>query len=384
MATWGWVQTLQSTISWQFIFRVLAKALVLFVLLNLVFAVLNPIPFLGSLSIYNRIVPGRDRLPFGEDDRAYNLSLDDINAMFMSHTTQQAKTADEYRVLLIGDSSVWGILLRPEETLSGQINQQQAIVADGRILTAYNLGHPVMSLTKDLMLLERGLQHKPDMVVWLTTLESFPIEEQLAAPLVQNNRSTITSLIQEHELPLPIEDLPPEPSFVDRTFVGQRRPIADWVRLQAFGVMWGITGIDQIYPNDFPLRRNDFEEDLSWHTFPEPGSLEDNLAISVLHAGHEMVGDIPFLIVNEPIFIADGENSDLRYNFWYPQWAYDDYREILKKTAEQSGWNYIDAWDLVAPNEFTDSPVHLTPEGSQQLAEYLMPRILELINERKP
>ena len=100
---------------------VLWKGVALFLVLNFLVAVF-PSTGAGRLSLYNRLFPGRERLPFGENPtQAYNLSLFDLDAMFASHILAEgAKPADEYRVLLIGDSSVWGTLLRPEQTLAGQ------------------------------------------------------------------------------------------------------------------------------------------------------------------------------------------------------------------------------------------------------------------------
>jgi hypothetical protein len=55
-------------------FNIIVKGLIFFIILNLVFAILQP--GIGGLSAYNIIFPGRERLPFGENSaRAYNLSL---------------------------------------------------------------------------------------------------------------------------------------------------------------------------------------------------------------------------------------------------------------------------------------------------------------------
>jgi len=129
------------------------------------------------------------------------------------------------------------------------------------------------------------------------------------------------------------------------------------------------------------LRSEDFEEDLSWHEFDEPTDLTtDDLAFDVIEAGIERAGEVPVLLVNEPMFISTGENSDLRYNFWYPQWAYDQYRALYEELADDNNWNYLDVWDIVDGTEFTDSPVHLTPAGSQQLSEVVGQAIIELIS----
>jgi hypothetical protein len=82
------------------------------------------------------------------------------------------------------------------------------------------------------------------------------------------------------------------------------------------------------------------------------------------------------LIVNEPIFISSGANSDLRYNSWYPRWAYDQYRALLAQEARANGWQYLDLWDSIDPAEFTDSPVHLTAVGTRGLAELIRAGVL--------
>lgn len=375
MTGWDWLSKYEGY-SWGFILRVIVKAVILFILLNVLYAMLQPIDTLGSLSLS----VGRERLPYGEDDRAYNLSLNNLPAMFASHEITQPKAGDEFRVLLIGDSGTWGILLEPADTLAGYINSGDYTLGDGRRVKAYNIGHPIMSLTKDLMLLDYAMQYEPDMIVWLTTLESFNRAEQLDPPIVLNNAQRMKNLIDTYALDLDADNPDfVEPEFLDLTIVGQRRELSDWLRLQAFNIMWRVTGIDQYYPDDYQLRSEDFDEDLSWHDYDEPTDLTtDDLAFDVVSAGIERAGEVPVLLVNEPMFISDGENSDLRYNFWYPQWAYDQYRAIYSDLADENNWHYLDLWDIVDGGEFTDSPVHLTPAGSQQLSQVVGQAIVEL------
>lgn len=370
----------QSTISadCRFSARLIAKAAVLFVLLNAVYALLNPLPAIGKLSIYDSLVPGRERLPFGENpDAAYNLSLFQLDAMFASHEVTVPKAADEYRVLVIGDSSVWGILLRPEETLAGQINMLDLAAPDGRKVRVYNLGYPTISVTKDLLVLSRALKYQPDSIVWLVTLEAMPTNKQLASPIVQHNAGEMRALIQSTGLKLDASDPAfVEPDWLGRTIVGQRRDLADVIRLNLYGVMWAATGIDQVYPDDYPALQKDYEPDDSFYDL-RPPLAEDDIALDVLAAGLRLAGDTPVLLVNEPIFISAGKNSDIRYNFYYPRWAYDDYRALLAGWAEQHNWRYLDLWDAIAPTEYTNSAIHLTPAGEAQLAELIAEALIE-------
>ena len=346
----------------------LLKAIILFALVN--FAVLFlPAFHPGKYSLYNAIFPGRERLPYGEVRESYSLSLFDIEAMFKSHVIAGAeKTPSEYRVLLIGDSSIWGTLLRPEETLAGQLNAHP-IDACGKRVRAYNLGYPTLSLLKELMLLDHALQYEPDMIVWLTTLESFPNERQLTSPLVANNAERVRELIERYNLSSdPNDPELVEPSTWDETLVGQRRAIADILRLQIYGMLWASTGIDQVYPEDYVRAQIDLEPNDEFHdlTAEDRAALQETLAFDVLEAGM-WAASVPTILVNEPILISNGANSDIRYNFFYPRWAYDEYRQLLIEHSRENGWTYFDFWDLAPMEEFTNSGFHLTPKGEAML-----------------
>ncbi len=114
-----------------------------------------------------------------------------------------------------------------------------------------------------------------------------------------------------------------DPDFFGMTIVGQRRNLADLLRLQLYGFSWAATGIDQYIPPEYTPRQSDFDEDTTWYDFtPDQPFTQTDLAFDVLSAGINRIGNVPLLLVNEPIFISSGQNSDLRYNAWYPRWAY--------------------------------------------------------------
>jgi hypothetical protein len=364
--------------------NVALKALGLFLLINLLFAVIYPLPALGCLTAYNHLLPGRKRLPYGDDpQRAYNLSLFNLEAMFASHELSgKAKPPDEFRVLVIGDSSTWGFLLSNDQTLAGQINHANARLTDGRTVRAYNLGYPVMSLTKDLLILSKALEYQPDLVIWPVTLESFPYDKQLFPPLLQNNPEPVKKLIEQYHLLLDTENAAwVEPDLLKRTLVGARRPLADLFRLQLFGILWSATGIDQDIPQTFVPRQEDLQADLEFHDLKPPHLAKEDLAFDVLAAGVRMAGNTPVLFINEPMFISHGKNSDLRYNFYYPRWAYDDYRQLLNDQSAQNHWHFLDMWNLVPASEFTNSAIHMTPSGTAVYARQVLDAILNIANK---
>jgi hypothetical protein len=211
-------------------------------------------------------------------------------------------------------------------------------------------------------------------------LESFPYDKQLFSPIIQNNPETARRLIAEHNLSFnPNDSAFVQPSFLDQTLWGRRRALADVFRLQLYGVMWAATGLDQFYPATYEPRANDLEADESFHNLKPPHLTRSDLAFEVLEAGYQAAGNVPMLFINEPIFIADGQNSDLRYNFFFPRWAYDDYRTLWAEEMQNNNWPHADFWNLVAPSEFTNSAVHLTPTGSAQLADSIAAEVEKLL-----
>jgi hypothetical protein len=384
MQTWQWLYHSRAAFSWHFIRNVFVKAILLFVTLNVIFVLVDPIPTLGRISAYNVLWHGRERLPYGENPSvAYNLSLYQLDAMFASHVLNGEGRGDgEYRVLMIGDSSVWGILQKPEDTLVGQINRGNFHTEKGLPIKIYNLGYPTMSLVKDLMLLEYGMKYDPDLIVWPVTLESFGKKAQINSALVKNNADTVRELIISSQIDQNIQDSRwVNSDRWDKTIIGQRRNLADMLRLQLYGPAWSITGIDQEYPNDYTPRAIDLEADTTWHGYDEGQLTVEALAFDVITAGINLAGDTPILLINEPIFISQGENSSIRYNFFYPKWAYDLYREQLNILSKANEWRMIDLWDALPDAScYTDSPVHLTPDCSSQLGEMVTRAILQIAN----
>lgn len=361
--------------------RVIGKGLLLFVICNLVFIGTDPVVGLGRISAYNTLFPGRTRLPYGDHpERAYNVSVLNLDAMFASHEISAVpKPVGEFRVLLVGDSSTWGWLLKPADTLAAQLNRANLKTPDGRTVRAYNLGYPIMSLTKDVLILDRAMRYQPDAIVWLVTLESFPADKQLFHPLLLNNPAAVRSLIANYGLALDPND--PQfvtPSLIDRTLIGRRRELADLARLQVYGVMWAATDIDQDLATSYEPAAIDLDADPSFHGRQPPTFSASDLAFGALDAGIRAIGQTPLLIVNEPILRSNGRNSDIRYDFFYPRWAYDQYRAAMNAKAASQNWNYLDLWDLLPMNEFTNSAVHYTPAGAKLLADSLTERIEQL------
>lgn len=366
--------------NWATIIRIMVKAAGMFVVFNLIFASFDLWPSMAKLSVYNSIVPGRRRLPFGSDpQRSYNLTITQLDVMVASHEIAgEEKQPDEFRVLVLGDSAVWGFLLQPGETLPALVDAADYHTLDGRRIRAYNFGYPTMSLTKDLLLLSRGMEFDPDLIVWFLTLESTWRDNQIA-PLVQFNPDATRTLILERHLNLNPDDARFRPtSFWQRTIIGQRRELANAIRLQFYGLLWASTGVDRYIPTAEAREIREPSVDLNYHG-TLPGELqEDQLSFDVLSAGAALAGDVPVLLINEPIYIDESMGDGQYYNAAYPRWIYDEFRERLRARSEREGWTLLDLWDRLPSEAFKDSTVHYDAGAAKSLASFLAEYIYTL------
>ncbi|MGQ9910466.1 MAG: hypothetical protein ACUVS2_16695 [Candidatus Flexifilum sp.] len=366
--------------TWKRLLRIGLLTGVLFLLLDYGFALIAPLEPPGRIGVYGWIVPYRLRLPYGAENSPYNTYLTHIPAMFASHVISRPRADDEFRVVVLGDSGTWGWWLPVEDLLTEAMNRLDARI-DGRRVVAYNLAYPNMTLTKDLVILDEALRYQPDLVIWNVTLNSFAPSEQMDSGLVFDNPARVRRLIACCGLALD----PADPAFrpddlLARTLVGRRRDLSAWIRYQISGFAWAATGRDLIIPETISRVTDDYAADLSWKGYDQPVTLTPELlAFDALEAGRRLTeaAGVPLWISNAPTYRGGGANSDLRYNLWYPRWAYDQYRILLADYTGAHGIPYLDLWDAIDPARFTDSPAHLDAEGNRQWAA----RLIEWLNQ---
>ena len=353
--------------------RVLVKALCLFAIVNVVYALIDPQR--PIISGYNVLFPGRTRLPFGVAGDPYTVTVDDIDAMFASHAIAGRKGADEYRVALIGDSSIWGEDMGAYEMISEQWNALN-IPCGAKTIKTYNLGYPHPSILKDLVILNKATEYQPDLIIWFVTLNT--LISQRVNPFLAANEQQVMKTVETYNIPFELGDVlrQYEPSFYDKTLVGQRSNLARQFKLQVLGVLWAATGADsdpRALHNDVP--DSEIPGDLRYHGMQPPDDIQKILLFNALAAGQDMAGTVPILIVNEPIFITQGKHAAVRYNAVYPRWAYDQYRKYLAAQAQTAGWNYLDLWNAVPPEYFSDTSLHLSVSGERRLIHQIDPAL---------
>jgi hypothetical protein len=243
---------------------------------------------------------------------------------------------------------------------------------NGKTLHLYNLGYPHPSAVKDVMFLKKATEYDPDVIVWLITLNT--LSSMRINPVLTENRDLALDLLDEYRLPFSEIDVlrSSEKDFYARTILGQRSFLARLIKLQALGWLWSATGRDvERIPEPVTIPEDIESNDPEYRRLPVDSDLRSIMLVEALAAGHAIAGDTPLILVNEPIFIATGLNSDVRYNNFYPRWAYDRYRDVISAEALEHNWKYLDLWDSIPGRYFTDTPLHLNAAGERLLAERL-------------
>lgn len=369
-------EIMSSTIS---IKRIIVKTILILIIINFGWVFLAKLP-LGNLSLYNLFFDGRYRLPFGENPkRSYNLSLYNLDAMFTSHEINKKQAdVEDLHVVLIGDSSIWGFLQKPDNTLSGLLNKR--FLEDDKKIIFHNLGYPSISILKDLMVIDRALEYDPDLILWFITLEALPKEKQLEIAIIKNNPGVVNYIIEKYKL---LEITKIEENLIDKTLWNQRRNISDLLNLQLFGILWDATGIDQEYSETYNPAKRDFPEPIKkYYTINSSDKLEDFLALEIIKNGIEINKEIDFILINEPILVSEGVNSSVQYNYYYPRWAYDQYRLIMEEFTQKNTIKYYDLWDLIPGSDFTNSAIHLSGGAEKMLADKITLVIEEYIDQK--
>ncbi len=356
--------------------RLLIKALTLFVIINIVFAVVDP-PF-QRISAYNAIFPGRVRLPFGGVTSRYNLIVDDLDIMVASHEISVEKSSNEFRVVIIGDSSVWGESTPAQKSISVQWNQLGLTCKDKK-LKFYNLAYPHPSVVKDLIILDKAMEYEPDMIVWFVTLNT--LTPRRLSPFMRANSDRAAKVMNAYDIPYNSRDLrtSSEEGLYDKTLVSRRSEVARMIKLQALGFIWTFIGADGMIPSGRPLvLSNDVTRETKYKGMETKVELEPKMMFNALVAGHSIAGPLPVLVVNEPMFIATGTHSNVRYNNGYPRWAYDIYRQAMTLKAQENQWHYLDMWDAIPNQYFSDAVLHISPEGEELLIQKINPTVQEI------
>lgn len=324
-----------------------------------------------SISMYAAWGIQRERFPLSTVSPWDNaLDVGNLDAMFAAHVVSNPREPDEFRVLVLGDSTIWGLQYTAEEVLPGRLNGL-GLRCGEKAMRFYNLSFPRSSATKDLMILDHALRTKPDAIIWLVTWYTLMPKTRVDHWMVTQNPAEYRALALRYDfLPRNAE----EPTFWEDIFDRNRR-LFRTIRFQLYTLVDLATGRDQI-PGPPQIPATELSADETFEGMKPPTLRKEQVSLDQVADFHDLAGSVPVMLINEPILIMQGiVNSNIRYNSYYPRWVYDQYREHLARAAMTNGWNYVDLWDIFPARDFADTPLHLVPSAHRILAETLAPKI---------
>jgi len=349
--------------------RLLVKGILLCLVLEL--ALVWLLPGLEPPNVYAAFDMKRQRFPLSTRSPVDDAQdLGNLDAMFAAHVVSNPKAPDEFRVVVLGDSATWGLQLQPEDTLPAQLDALH-LKCGPRVMRVYNLSFPRSSATKDLMILDKALQYQPDLIVWSITWYTLMPKTRVDHWLVTQNPDEFYKLGRRFDF------LPRDaalPTWLDGV-AARNATLFHELRFQAYSLIQLATGMEQIPGPPEQLSRT-LSRDTTFEGLKPPTLREGQVSLDQVADFYALAGSIPVVLVNEPILVLkDVPNSDVRYNSYYPRWVYDQYRQYLSAAAAQHGWDYLDLWNMFPSSQFTDTPLHLDPEGQRLLAERLAPSL---------
>lgn len=349
--------------------RLIGKSVALFLAIEWLMMAI-PLP-LEKASAFALVGLRRERFPISTVSPAdVALDVGNLDAMFGSHAISAMKAADEFRVLVLGDSTIWGLGLTPQQVLPGQLNAL-GLTCGIKNLRFYNLSFPRSSASKDLMILDHAMAYQPDAIVWLLTWYTLMPKTRVDHWIVDQNPAEFTRLATQFGF-LPRDYV--APSWAESLF-NRNRSLFRTLRFQLYPAVELATGQDQIAGPPQVLVKQ-LTSDQTFEGLKPPTLRRNQVSLDQVAAFHRMAAGVPVLMVNSPILILEGRpNSDLRYNSYYPRWVYDQYRLYLAEAASINGWAYLDLWNVFPEELFADTPLHLVPAAHRLLSTYLAPDI---------
>ncbi len=258
------------------------------------------------------------------------------------------------------------------QTLPSQLNRL-GLSCDSKTVRFYNLSFPRSSATKDLMILDKAMAYKPDLVMWFVTWYTVMPKARDDHWLITQNPAQFAELGRRFDF-LPKDYRAPT---LTQDVLTKNSSLFRVARFQLYPLIQMATGRDQItgQPQQLPT---ELSADTTFEGLKPPTLRQKQVSLDQIADFYQIAGSVPIMLINEPMLIVSGvANSDVRYNDYYPRWVYDQYRQYLQSAATENSWNYLDLWDAMAPRYFEDTPLHLTPTGQELLAGLLAPQVLK-------
>ncbi len=371
--------------------RVFVKALILLIAFDLVQAALGLSSAIEHWPLYRAFTPPTARLGLALQigDPAW-WSLDPL---LDAHEIAQPKAPDEYRVIFLGDSATFCLYCSERESIPQAFTNLGATIG-GKRVRAYNLAYPGSDWLKDILILKHALKYQPDAIVWLVTAKGSgdqPLPQEPEAHLITRlNAAELPALAREYGV-----DTWETRRYADAgawyqqsiwTYGGRLR---DWLVLVARTLRNALVQPGQDLTQDYlipgpPVSTQPIQAQAEINSSLPGYGVMPNRQWALLRAGQQMAqaAQVPLLMVNEPIYIGSGENSDVNYNSFYERALYDRFRAALAAFTRQRALPYLDLWNMLPPEDFSNTSLHYNAEGNRRVAAEVMQGLQSVAGNR--
>ncbi|MEP7289560.1 MAG: SGNH/GDSL hydrolase family protein [Chloroflexota bacterium] len=351
--------------------RVFAKAIALLLALNLVCiaAQIDPIAALTRFNTWWIVGHGRARLVYPSDFQNGQLPIESLmGAHTLAYTT---KANDEFRVLVLGESGIAGWGLPDQDTFSAQLTARNLKV-HGKRLVAYNLAYPSPNVARDILILDAALSYQPDLIIWFITpaaLDNAPSSIGTNSVFFDLNRDRLQRLTTTYALQAWFAArMDSVPTWRSWTAIRGQDTLPVWLNTLLYPFIAPDLGQTNRHLNNEPIPAKARYTSGQVGFDPMP-----NETWRFLDMGKSMAQQVnaQLLLVNEPMLIGSGSNSDVNYNLQYERAFYEAYRQNLTAYAAEKSISFVDLWNVIPAASFTDTPLHANAAGYAALVDQI-------------
>lgn len=361
--------------------RVMIKAIVLLIICDALLIALRVPDAMDRWSIYRVFTPPTSRLGLA-------LQIGDpawwtLDPLLEAHEIAQPKAPDEYRVIFLGDSATFCLYCPARESISQAFTDLGETI-DGKQVRAYNLAYPGSDWLKDILILQHALKFEPDAIVWLVTAKGSgdqPLPQEPEAHLITRiNAAELPALASEYNLDTwETRRYANADAWYQQSLWTHGGRLRDWLVLMARTLRSALiqpgkdlTG-DYLFPGP-PVTSQSIRASAEINSSLPGYDVMPNRQWELLRAGRQMAreANVLLLIVNEPIYVGSGENSDINYNSFYERGLYDRFRTALAEFVAQHDLPYLDLWNMLPPEDFSNTSLHYNAEGNRRVAGEVM------------
>ena len=371
--------------------RVLIKALVLLLIFDAAQIAIDLAGTLDRALSYRSFTPPTERL--GLANQIGDPIWWTLDPLLDAHQIAQPKAPDEFRVIFLGDSATFCLYCRANEAIPSVFTQLGAM-RDGKRVVGYNLAYPGSDWLKDILILKHALSYQPDAIVWLVTAKGAgdqPLPQEPEAHLLTRlNAAELPALARQYALDTwETQRYADADAWYQRSIFTHGGRYRDWLILLARSVRNAALdpqrdlSQDYLWPGE-PVTTKPVQPVAEINSTLPGYGVFPNRQWGLLRAGQHMADEarVPLLIVNEPTYIASGPHTDVNYNSFYERNLYDRFRAALTDFTQQQAMTYLDLWNFLPAENFSNTSLHYNLEGNRRVAEATWQALQPLIAAR--